>query len=79
MAKSPPAVDQLSYEQAYGELVKIVNTLETDQSTLDEAIELYERGQGLARRCAELLDQAELKVRTLTGNVGLNSEEPQEA
>jgi exonuclease VII small subunit len=28
---------------------------------------LFERGQALSQRCAELLDQAELKVRQLSG------------
>ncbi|NPV84434.1 MAG: exodeoxyribonuclease VII small subunit [Anaerolineae bacterium] len=68
MTEEPLPVDQLSYEQAYAALVKIVSTLEENQATLDEAIALYERGQMLARRCADLLDQAELKVKILSGN-----------
>ncbi len=59
-------VDQLSYEAAFGELEDIVATLEGNQRPLDEAMALFERGQALATRCATLLDQAELKIRTLT-------------
>jgi exodeoxyribonuclease VII small subunit len=65
MPKSTP-IDQLSYEDAFAELESIVATLEANQRPLDEAMALFERGQGLATRCAALLDQAEMKVRQLT-------------
>ncbi len=61
-------VEQLSYEQAFSELEAIVNALELEDRTLDVAMRLYERGQLLARHCAELLDQAELKVQRLSGD-----------
>ncbi len=38
-----------------------------EQGSLDEATSLYERGQSLVKRCQELLDQAELKVKQLSG------------
>ncbi len=65
---SPKPVDQLSYEAAFAELQTIVEALEGEQSSLDEATSLYERGQLLAKRCSELLDQAELKVKQLSGS-----------
>ncbi len=61
-------VEQLSYEQAFSELEAIVNALESEDRTLDVAMNLYERGQLLARHCAELLDRAELKVQRLSGD-----------
>jgi len=61
-------VQQLSYEQAFSELEAIVTALETEDSTLEVAMRLYERGQLLARHCAGLLDQAELKVQRLSGD-----------
>ncbi len=42
--------------------------LENEQRSLDESMSLYERGQALVKRCAELLDKAELKVKQLSGN-----------
>jgi exodeoxyribonuclease VII small subunit len=60
------AVNELTYEQAYTELEKIIQTLEGDGSSLDAALTLFERGQELARYCAGLLDQAEMKVVELT-------------
>lgn len=67
MPTSQTPLDQLSYEQAFGELEAIVLAMETDERPLEDALAMFERGQALARRCAELLDQAELKVQQLTG------------
>ncbi len=61
--------ESLSYEKAYAELEKIVDELETDSKTLEEALALFERGQVLAQHCALLLDQAELRVRQLSGHI----------
>ena len=60
-------VDQLTYEQAFSELEAVVAALEAEKRSLDDSIELFERGQVLARHCAALLDKAELKVQQLTG------------
>ncbi len=65
---SPKSVDQLTYEAAFAELQTIIESLEGEQSSLDEATSLYERGQLLVKRCQELLDRAELKVKRLSGN-----------
>lgn len=62
-----PPVEQLTYEQAYAELEEIVAELEGGEHTLDVALAVFERGQALARYCANLLDQAELKVQQLSG------------
>ena len=64
----PPALDQLSYEQSLAELEDIVTSLETNKLALDETMSMYERGQMLTRHCVELLDQAELRVKLLSGD-----------
>ena len=58
-------LEKLSFEQAFGELEATVQRLEGGDLTLDEAIALYERGMGLARRCNDTLDAAELRVQQL--------------
>jgi len=69
-----PIVDELSYEQALAELEKIVASLESNrpgeegQLSLDETMSLFERGQALTKRCIELLDKAELRVKQLSGD-----------
>jgi exodeoxyribonuclease VII small subunit len=57
----------MSYEEAFGELEEIVRLLETDSKTLEESLALFERGQALAARCAALLEQADLRIRQLSG------------
>ncbi|MBN2084028.1 MAG: exodeoxyribonuclease VII small subunit [Anaerolineales bacterium] len=54
-----------SYEKAFAELQDIVTKLESGEIPLEEALALYERGQGLAKTCAGLLDKAELRIREL--------------
>lgn len=66
-SSSPKPIDQLTYEAAFAELQTIIEALEGEQRSLDDATSLYERGQSLVKRCSELLDQAELKVKQLSG------------
>jgi exodeoxyribonuclease VII small subunit len=66
MALSVTPLEELTYEQALAELEEITRRLEENPPALEETLALYERGQGLARHCAGLLDQAELKVRQLS-------------
>ncbi|MGD8806591.1 MAG: exodeoxyribonuclease VII small subunit, partial [Chloroflexota bacterium] len=42
--------------------------LEEGELTLEASLSLFEQGQLLARRCTELLEQAELKVEALTAD-----------
>ncbi len=39
------------------------------QHPLEETLRLFERGQELVRHCASLLDQAELKLQRLSGEM----------
>lgn len=71
MAKSKPTqkpVEELSYEEALAELEQTVTVLEDEQSQLEDAIKLFERGQALASRCGVLLEAAELKVKQVAGD-----------
>ncbi|CUS86049.1 Exodeoxyribonuclease VII small subunit [Candidatus Kryptobacter tengchongensis] len=57
--------ENLTFEQALRELQNIVDKLETGQVTLEEAIEMYERGVKLSKYCIEKLTQAELRIRKI--------------
>jgi exodeoxyribonuclease VII small subunit len=59
-------IENLSFEQAFGELEGTVQKLETGGLTLEQSLLLFERGQALAAHCNTLLDSAELKVRQLS-------------
>jgi exodeoxyribonuclease VII small subunit len=48
----------LSYEQARGELVRVVQQLEAGGATLEESLALWERGEELAKLCQHWLDRA---------------------
>ena len=72
-----PTADELSYEQALAELEEIVASLEANKLPLEESMKIFERGQALTKRCLELLDKAELRVKQLSGEmiVDMPSEE----
>jgi exodeoxyribonuclease VII small subunit len=74
MQPSLDDIQSLNYEQAFSELADIIIALETTENTLEQAIALYERGQALAKHCAELLDKAELRVRMLSLQDGMEEE-----
>ncbi len=58
-------VTSLTFEEALKELQNIVDKLETGQVTLEEAIEMYERGVRLSKYCIEKLTQAELRIKKI--------------
>jgi len=66
--ESPKPVENMTYEEAFAELETIVETLESEQNPLEGAMSLFERGQALVKHCGELLDEAELKVREVSGD-----------
>ncbi|MEV4171653.1 exodeoxyribonuclease VII small subunit [Nonomuraea sp. NPDC049709] len=51
-----------SYEQAREELTEVVRRLETGGLTLEQSIELWERGEKLAAVCEEWLQGARVKL-----------------
>ncbi len=59
------ADDGQPFEASLTQLDEIVAALEDGRLPLDDALALFERGVGLARRCQEQLDNAELRVERL--------------
>jgi exodeoxyribonuclease VII small subunit len=56
------ALSALSYEQARGKLVRVVQQLEAGGATLEESLALWERGEELARICREWLEGARMRL-----------------
>jgi exodeoxyribonuclease VII small subunit len=54
--------EALTYEQARDELAGVVKRLETGGLTLEQSLDLWERGEKLAAVCAEWLDGARAKL-----------------
>jgi exodeoxyribonuclease VII small subunit len=52
----------LTYEQARDKLTAVVKRLEAGGLTLEQSIELWERGEQLAAVCAEWLDGARARL-----------------
>lgn len=59
--------DDLTFEAALAQLEEIVNRLEDGDMTLAESVDLFERGQALTTFCQAQLDEAELRVRQVSG------------
>ena len=67
MASTPDedAIATLTFEAALRELEAIVHKLESGETPLAEAIDLYERGNALRARCAERLDAAQARIEAI--------------
>jgi exodeoxyribonuclease VII small subunit len=52
----------LGYEQARDELVDVVRRLEAGAATLEESLQLWERGEALAARCEAWLAGARARI-----------------
>ena len=58
------AKEALSYEQARDKLAAVVKRLEAGGLTLEQSLELWERGERLAAVCGEWLDGARARLAT---------------
>ena len=58
-------IDTLSYEAAYQALEAVLEQLDSGELALEQAVDLYERGQRLSAHCQRLLEEAELKIKRL--------------
>jgi exodeoxyribonuclease VII small subunit len=61
-------ISELSFEAAYAELETIIGRLESGELSLEESVELFERGRKLSEHCQALLDKAELRVNQLSSD-----------
>ena len=61
-ADDPRPVAALGYEEARDELVAVVARLEAGGETLEGSLALWERGEALAARCREWLDNARARL-----------------
>jgi exodeoxyribonuclease VII small subunit len=55
-------IAELPFETALKELESIVGRLEKGDVTLEQSVELYERGERLKARCDALLQAAETRI-----------------
>ncbi len=58
--------NKMTFESSYNRLDEIALKLENEKTTLDESFKLYEEGQSLLKRCNNMLDKAEKRLKILT-------------
>lgn len=61
-----------SLEEAFAQLDEVIAHLETEEITLEESFQEYNRGMQLLRSCNQAIDQVEKKVLQINENGGLD-------
>jgi len=69
-------IGKLTFEEALKELETVVSRLESNDLSLDEAIELFKWGIALSAHCNAKLERAEGMVKLLVQNQGKIEEAP---
>ena len=64
-------IDKLAYEEAFRQLKTIIAELESGGLPLEKSVKFYERGQRLSARCQTLLEEAELKIKRVDDDGGM--------
>jgi len=62
--------EPISFEDAMENLEDCVSSLESGELTLEQSLEIFERGIAASRACAGLLDQSRKRVQVLVEKVG---------
>ncbi len=65
-----------TFEEARAELERIVAKLESGDAGLEEALDLWERGEALYHLCVSKLDKAQGRVEELAAAGGASEQEP---
>ena len=64
----PQDIQNMDFETAFTALQENIEFLESEDLSLEKALDRFSRGQALAQRCTQLLEEAELKVRQLSSD-----------
>ncbi|MBN2675839.1 MAG: exodeoxyribonuclease VII small subunit [Alphaproteobacteria bacterium] len=60
------AVNTLSFEEAFSQLEKIIQQMDSAEVKLEDSVKLYEQGIALKKVCEEKLQSARLKIEKIT-------------
>ncbi len=63
---------KLSLEEAFLEIEEVIVRLETEEITLEESFQEYDKGMKLLKYCNEAIDKVEKKVLQLNEEGGLD-------
>ncbi len=68
-------IDDTKFEDALHELEEIVRKIESGEHSLEENLELFERGIALTRQCSSKLDAATQRINKLADENGIEEME----
>lgn len=72
MAKGKPKTDEdmskWPLERCFEELERIVSALESETTSLEDSLKLFERGMALSQRCTAELTAIERKIQVIVEN-----------
>ena len=71
MENIPKDIAKMSFEKAYASLKEATERLEAEEVDLETTLKEYARASALARHCANLLDEAEERIRVLIESEGI--------
>ena len=74
MRLMPASKPKQSFEELYSQLEEKVSLLEQGGLSLDDSLSAYEEAVGLAQRCQQMLDGAELRITRLRESFARNGE-----
>ncbi|MGN0279394.1 MAG: exodeoxyribonuclease VII small subunit [Lachnospiraceae bacterium] len=63
---------ELSLEEAFAQIEEVIAHLETEEITLEQSFQEYNRGMQLLKHCNETIDQVEKKVLQINEDGGLD-------
>lgn len=63
---------ELSLEEAFVQIEEVIAHLETEEITLEQSFQEYNRGMQLLKHCNETIDQVEKKVLQINEDGGLD-------
>ena len=70
----PPSKSKPTFEELYRQLEEKVAMLEQGGLSLDDSLAAYEEAVGLAQKCQQMLDGAELRITRLRETIAANAE-----
>ncbi|MCR5102195.1 MAG: exodeoxyribonuclease VII small subunit [Butyrivibrio sp.] len=65
--------EEMSIEQAFGEIEKKINSLQNDEVSLEDSFKLYKEGMDLLKYADEAIDKVEKQVQKITADGNLET------
>ena len=67
-----PQDEKFSLEEAFEQIEEVISHLETEEITLEQSFQEYNRGMKLLQHCNETIDRVEKKVLQINEDGGLD-------